>query len=112
VDSFVASGADRALVRRLAQRKLTGEKLQQIQSFIAGFRRSTKDLEQLRSRLECLPDLPQDANRRTRLLSVSDADVQRLRAERAAGASLRDLAARFGVSTSTVRRICAREGAA
>lgn len=87
---------------RLIDAKLTGDKWAQALSFVHGTRKGSA-IERLCERLETLPDVPRTVAASSRL---SAAQVKAIREARSAGAKAAELAERFGISISSVYRIC------
>ena len=103
----IATLAMRTEAVKLAERKLTGEKLRGAKGFIHGSRRTGDQIEQLVKRLEGLPDVATERKALPGQRSVlSDEEIERMCADRAAGVKLRELAPKYGVSIATASRIC------
>lgn len=94
----------------LAARKLAGDRHREARSFVRSHRRSREELEAFVERMTALPDVQRDAASFRSVLS--DTQVARMRQERAGGTRLSDLASRYGVSLSTVSRVCGTADAA
>jgi hypothetical protein len=100
---MIVSNALRTRALQLATKKLKGDRLLQTHLFIQNKSRLVPDIERLIRRLEPLPDTERDA---PRFAVISDAQVNQLRADRAAGATIQKLATQYGISTYKVTRIC------
>jgi DNA invertase Pin-like site-specific DNA recombinase len=105
-------GTVRTEAMHIAERKLSGDRLQQAKKFIFARRRMEGDLKALTARLSTLPDIACDPAARVKLRSLSAADIERMRADRVAGAAYRELAEKYGVSESSAWRYCNEPGPA
>lgn len=88
----------------LASRKLAGQRLKDAKHFVLWSHRQSKDIEQLMKRLAVLPDLAVDPGSRQFTCGIPAAELAQWQAERTAGLTLREIAARHSVSMSTVCR--------
>jgi DNA invertase Pin-like site-specific DNA recombinase len=106
VSNFVASEALRTAARKLAERKLTGNQLRDAKNFIKAAFRTGRQVEALMARLETVADVNVSAEDRAQLTTLSVADIQRVRADRAAGMTLQQIATKYRIGQTTVWRYC------
>jgi hypothetical protein len=112
VHNMSATSEEKVAASDLAERKLSGLKLREAKAFIWRSRRSKRDVAQLVSRLEFLPDLPKEKepvpNGRPSIFGP--AMIRMMQADRKAGMSYGRIAKKYSVSYSTAyRKTCAPE---
>jgi response regulator of citrate/malate metabolism len=101
----------RSAAVKLAESKLTGERLRETVAFIRRSRRKAHEVEVLVSRLTALPDVAVPEADRARHPVTSPHQIEQIRKERAEGRTLRELAEKYNVSYTTIRRYCLKEEA-
>jgi hypothetical protein len=97
-----ATSDDRFWAYRMVDRKLSGQARRDALGFIRDPRRMRRDLDNLRARLEPLPDRTGAGP----LARLSDQQVAEIRERFAAGERNGVLAQAYGVSTAHVSKIC------